>query len=96
VTNFAKTRGQWPVISGLVLICGRVRNSILGKFYLLITPLPPNGSLGIFDLGQNADLIYGLQSLRGKSLSRQELQVQSAARSDGSVSLSGKIWVKLT
>jgi hypothetical protein len=38
-------------------------------------PLPP-WSIGIIELGKILDLIYGLQSLRGKILSRKELAAE--------------------
>jgi len=46
-----------------------------GKVHSLITPLPPlPRSIGIINFGEIRELIYGLQSLRGKILSRKELQ----------------------
>jgi hypothetical protein len=48
-----------------------------GRVYLLITPPPPySRSIGIIGLGEIRDLIYELQSLRGKILSHKELQLQ--------------------
>ena len=45
------------------------------------TPTPPPvGAIGIIDLGEFRDLIYGLQSLRGKILSRKELQSEIESR----------------
>ena len=34
---------------------------------------PPGWSIGIIEFGEILDLIYGLQSLRGKILSRKEV-----------------------
>jgi hypothetical protein len=49
-----------------------------GEVYLLVTPLPPPPwSIGIIDLEEIRDLIYGLQLLKGKILSRKEFSLRS-------------------
>jgi hypothetical protein len=64
-----------------ILRCGGRATDRFGKAYLLVAPTPPPvGAIGIIDLGEFRDLIYGLQSLRGKILSRKELQSEVESR----------------
>ncbi len=64
--------GQWACGSG------SCAGGPFWRVYLLIPPLPR--SIGIINLGEIRDLIYGLQSLRGKILSRKELQSEIGSR----------------
>jgi hypothetical protein len=88
---------QWPVAGDQRLgsICGMGDEVILERFYLLITPPPFPRSIGIINLGENSKLIYGLQSLSGKILSRKELQFQSSSLVAGPVWMTGIRWVKV-
>jgi len=49
-----------------------VTSFILGNRWILGYP-PPLPSIGIIDLAENRDVIYGAQQLRGKILSRKDL-----------------------
>ncbi len=74
MTDLAKCRQAIVNCSYAPRLAVRVAANHFGKAYLLVTPTPPpRRSIGIIDLGEFQDLIYGLQSLRGKILSRKEL-----------------------
>jgi hypothetical protein len=72
------------------------------EVYYLMTPLPPPyGMYGINNFGGNRELIYELHSLKGKILSRKELQSATVSRRLLSVSWigisrsrSGEHWVR--
>lgn len=60
--------------------CWGKRNFRFGKVYWLVTGIPPTPpSPGISDLAPNCKIIYGLQRLRGKILSRKDLARDSVA-----------------
>jgi hypothetical protein len=62
---------------------------------VLGTPLPPR-SIGIFDLAENREVIYGAQLVTGKILSPKELALSMGFRSSGTVLLIGNSGSRLS
>ena len=71
---------------GDVAVVARYRGLFSESLPFDNSPPPFWRSIGITDLEEIRDLIYGLQSLRGKILSRKELQPQIGSRYQGQVS----------
>ncbi len=61
-------------------LASALRSSQFGTLRFCVAYPPPPRSIGIIELGENRDLIQGLQSLTGKILSPKELRPTDFSR----------------